>query len=152
MAGDTSFGEKLREARKQRGLTQEQLRAKIGAGKNLLSGWETGAVLPEGVAALADVCRELGVSADWLLDLPTATHPEWVPEWIRQRLERLLAEIEEVAPRQSRFEQREPQPFTTPKGRKVELYPMGEADLVPRVAEPSPAKKAAGKGRRRGSR
>ena len=60
-----SFQENLIRARKARGMTQEELAAKLNVSRQAVSKWETGESLPDlyKLAALAD---ELGVSTDEL--------------------------------------------------------------------------------------
>ena len=58
--------DRIAQARKAAGLSQEQLGEKLGVSGQAVSEWESGAVSPD-AAALAAMCRELGVSADWLL-------------------------------------------------------------------------------------
>lgn len=49
-------------------VTQQQLADKIGCPRNTLQCWETGRRSP-GCEALAELCRAMNVSADWLLGL-----------------------------------------------------------------------------------
>ena len=60
-----SFQENLIRARKARGMTQEELAARLSISRQAVSKWETGESLPDlyKLAALAD---ELGVSTDEL--------------------------------------------------------------------------------------
>lgn len=62
-----TLGEKIREARKQAGLTQEQLAEKISVSRPAVAKWETDKGLPdvENLKALAGL---LNVSVDYLLD------------------------------------------------------------------------------------
>ena len=53
-------------ARKQAGLSQEQLGEKLGVSRQAVSKWESGQSNPD-VAYLAEMCRLFGVSSDWLL-------------------------------------------------------------------------------------
>lgn len=53
-------------ARKQAGLSQEQLGEKLGVSRQAVSKWESGQNNPD-VAYLAEMCRLFGVSSDWLL-------------------------------------------------------------------------------------
>jgi transcriptional regulator with XRE-family HTH domain len=88
------LGQRLREAREKREYTQEELRRKLNFGKNLLSNWETGKAIPDGIPALVAICRELEISADWVLGLSEETAPQWVPQWVRERVAALLADID----------------------------------------------------------
>ena len=58
--------ERIALARKQAGLSQEQLGEKLGVSRQAVSKWESGQSNPD-VAYLAEMCRLFGVSADWLL-------------------------------------------------------------------------------------
>ena len=66
-----SFQENLIRARKARGMTQEELAARLSISRQAVSKWETGESLPDlyKLAALAD---ELGVSTDELCDREAA--------------------------------------------------------------------------------
>lgn len=58
--------ERIALARKQAGLSQEQLGEKLGVSRQAVSKWESGQNNPD-VAYLAEMCRLFGVSSDWLL-------------------------------------------------------------------------------------
>lgn len=58
--------ERIALARKQDGLSQEQLGEKLGVSRPAVSKWESGQNNPD-VAYLAEMCRLFGVSSDWLL-------------------------------------------------------------------------------------
>ena len=58
--------ERIALARKQAGLSQEQLGEKLGVSRQAVSKWESGQTNPD-VAYLAEMCRLFGVSSDWLL-------------------------------------------------------------------------------------
>ena len=49
-------------------VTQQQLADRIGCPRNTLQCWETGRRSP-GCETLAELCRAMDVSADWLLGL-----------------------------------------------------------------------------------
>lgn len=53
-------------ARKQAGLSQEQLGEKLGVSRQAVSKWESGQANPD-VAYVTEMCRLFGVSSDWLL-------------------------------------------------------------------------------------
>jgi len=61
-----SLGERIALARKQAGLSQEQLGEKLGVSRQAVSKWESDQANPD-VAYVAQMCRLLGVSSDWLL-------------------------------------------------------------------------------------
>lgn len=64
-AGMTTFGERLRTARKQARLNQEQLAAKAGLSQTTISDIERGR--NEGSRDVVALARALGVGAEWLL-------------------------------------------------------------------------------------
>ena len=70
-----SFQENLIRARKARGMTQEELAARLNISRQAVSKWETGDSLPDlyKLAALAD---ELDVSTDALCGREPSTHSE----------------------------------------------------------------------------
>ena len=61
-----TLGERIALARKQAGLSQEQLGDKLGVSRQAVSKWESDQTNPD-VAYVARMCRLLGVSSDWLL-------------------------------------------------------------------------------------
>ncbi len=61
-----TLGERITLARKQAGLSQEQLGDKLGVSRQAVSKWESNQANPD-VAYLAEMCRLFGVSSDWLL-------------------------------------------------------------------------------------
>jgi transcriptional regulator with XRE-family HTH domain len=66
------LGQKLREARLERGWSQWQLALRTGIAPNLISQYERGAMIPS-VPTLEKIARVLSVSVDWLLDLEGAS-------------------------------------------------------------------------------
>lgn len=58
--------ERIALARKQAGLSQEQLGEKLGVSRQAVSKWESGAANPD-VNYIVAMCRLFGVSSDWLL-------------------------------------------------------------------------------------
>ena len=60
------LSERIALARKQAGLSQEQLGEKLGVSRQAVSKWESGQSNPD-VAYVAEMCRLFGVSSDWLL-------------------------------------------------------------------------------------
>lgn len=91
-----TFGERLRAARLQRGLTQRQVADAIGLDGNTVCGYENGAYVPrfETVPAL---CQVLSVSADWLLGVsrPSPTTERQKTEY-RERILDAVCEAFEV--------------------------------------------------------
>ena len=62
-----TFGEKLKEARKNVGLSQEQLAEKLCVSRAAVAKWETDRGMPD-VSNLKTMAQLLGVSVDYLLD------------------------------------------------------------------------------------
>lgn len=81
------IGRRIARARKERGLTQEELAARIGVSPRSIQGYEAGSVVPyRRLSQLAEVCnREIG----WLLEGDTANDHELV--------ERLVSVVEDLA-------------------------------------------------------
>ena len=61
-------GKRIRLARQMRRMSQTELADRIGYSNKAMSAWETGVNAPTG-NAIRELCRALGVSADWLLDV-----------------------------------------------------------------------------------
>lgn len=62
-----TLGEKLKEARKQAGLSQEQLAEKLGISRSAVAKWETDAGMPD-IDNLKILSQLLDVSIDYLVD------------------------------------------------------------------------------------
>lgn len=62
-----TFGEKLKQARKDAGLRQEDLAEKLGVSRSAVAKWETGKGMPD-IDNLRLIAQFLHVSADLLLD------------------------------------------------------------------------------------
>lgn len=62
-----TLGEKIREARRKRGLSQEQLAERLSVSRSAIAKWETDKGLPD-VGNLKMLARLLSVSVDRLLD------------------------------------------------------------------------------------
>lgn len=62
-----SFGNNLREVRKQRGITQEELAERLGVSRQAISKWESDSGYPETEKLIA-ISRELNISLDYLLN------------------------------------------------------------------------------------
>lgn len=61
-----TIGNRIQKFRKEKGLTQEELAAKLGVSSQAVSKWENDASCPD-IALLPELCRVLGVSTDELL-------------------------------------------------------------------------------------
>lgn len=59
--------ERIRQARRERKITQEALGKKIGVSKATVSQWESGTTEPNG-KNLVNLAKELGTTVEWLLD------------------------------------------------------------------------------------
>lgn len=62
-----TFGEKLKEARKEAGLSQEQFAEKMSVSRSAIAKWESDKGMPD-ITNLKRMARLLGVSLDYLLD------------------------------------------------------------------------------------
>ena len=65
---DTTFGERLKDLRRERGLGQIALAQKLGVGKSVISLWELGKCEPT-LSNLVAIARFFDVSLDWLTGL-----------------------------------------------------------------------------------
>jgi transcriptional regulator with XRE-family HTH domain len=76
-----SFQDRLKEARKAKGLTLEALGGLLEASKQTLSSWENGRYEPN-LEQLGKLCEILGCTADWLIlgRSPEALPPDAVDE------------------------------------------------------------------------
>ncbi len=63
-----SIGEKIKELRKERNMTQAQLAEKLGVTYQAVSKWENGTASPD-ISIIPDITRAFSVSADVLFDL-----------------------------------------------------------------------------------
>ncbi len=71
-----SLGDRIRLARKKKGMVQRDLAAHFGIATSAVGQWETDATLPDS-QRLPELSRLLGVSLDWLAsDSPDSTLPE----------------------------------------------------------------------------
>ena len=61
-----SIGERIRQARRDAGLSQDALAARLRIAPRTIAGWEHGEFLPRS-GQLAAIADQLGVSADWIL-------------------------------------------------------------------------------------
>lgn len=70
-----TFGEKLKEARKKIGLSQEQFAEKLNISRSAVAKWESNIGIPD-VSNLKSIAKLLNVSIDSLLDVETDTSAE----------------------------------------------------------------------------
>jgi transcriptional regulator with XRE-family HTH domain len=66
MRGLNAFGDRLRQIRKERGLSQEEFAKQLGTTKQALSRYETNQRAPK-ITIAADYAEKLGVSLDYML-------------------------------------------------------------------------------------
>ena len=66
MIDKSTFGYRLRAARKHAGITQKELATLINAKHNSVSNWENGQNMPD-PDTIVDICEALNVSANFLL-------------------------------------------------------------------------------------
>lgn len=65
----SSIGDKIRDLRKNRGLTQEQLAKLLGVSKQMIGKWETGKSNPK-IQSINKLAQALDVYASALIDIP----------------------------------------------------------------------------------
>lgn len=61
-----SIGNRISKYRKEKGLTQEEMAAKLGVSSQAVSKWENDASCPD-ISLLPQLCRTLGITTDELL-------------------------------------------------------------------------------------
>ena len=75
---DMNIGERIKEMRKQKGLTQKEFCERINCKQTKLSYIERGTNEP-GISVISEICKAFNISADWLLfgdkDEGTANKP-----------------------------------------------------------------------------
>ena len=64
---NTTFGERLKQYRRAKGLTQQELADRLGVSNKTVSRWESEGGFPD-VSLLVPLARALGVTVDDLLD------------------------------------------------------------------------------------
>jgi transcriptional regulator with XRE-family HTH domain len=84
---ETAWNERLTEARKKSGMSQEELGNLVGVGQGAASRWERGEVFPS-VANLVEIAAHLDVGLDWLFD-PGRTETLEEEREIRRMLRRV---------------------------------------------------------------
>lgn len=91
-----TFGEKIRELRKDRGLTQEQLAARVGKGKSYICNIEKG-LRNTKLDCVVPLAEALNVSAGELLDSIDPSNPfmEYIP-YLAQASEGDLCSIRKI--------------------------------------------------------
>ena len=102
-----TFGDRLRDARLQKGLTQEQLAQQIGVAKSTLTGYEKGNREP-GVFKIKKILEVLEVDSDYLLGIdrtkkasePDESDSEAIYEELGFKIYKTLLEYGYVSPGQ----------------------------------------------------
>ena len=78
-----SLGEKIRQARREKGLTQEQLAQALFVSRQTVSNWENGKTEPD-YQTLVRLSQELGMEIVRTEETPAEAPPETPPEMARQ--------------------------------------------------------------------
>lgn len=86
---------RMRLAREQAGLSQQEFAVRLGYSRRQVVAWETAANTPP-VWVLIAIRRECDVDPEWILSGPGDVPVSDVPPSERQRLKRLKREIEEM--------------------------------------------------------
>lgn len=63
-----NYGERIKEARKERGYTQVEAAEKAGVQQQVWQRYESGKFDLK-MSSIVNICKTLGISADWLLGL-----------------------------------------------------------------------------------
>ena len=100
------LGIRIKKARKQEGLTQEQLAEVIGVSRSAISKWESGDMEPT-INNLAGLARVLNVSTDYLLGLDENAANRSVRDRLsptaEKALDLLIREIANAAKRENSY-------------------------------------------------
>lgn len=89
-----SFGNKLRELRKNKGLTQERLGEKIGVSANAIGQFERGKILPN-LNTVASIIDALDVDANLFFERSAADYSEEA-KWMSRILDRMSNEEKRI--------------------------------------------------------
>lgn len=93
--GVVDFGGNLREVRRDRGLTQQQLADILGVQQRVVSRWETGAAAPH-LNHMVLLAKALEVGLDRLAFGADHDHPRWAFEIRNRRLKELCRQVDEL--------------------------------------------------------
>lgn len=111
-----TFGERLKKARKDSGMTQIELAAKVGAYQTKYQNWECDVHEPD-IATIKRLSDALGVSVDWLMGLDEAVKP--YPKEFEKELFLLKEEAKKYGPESiKRLRKMLPLIFDQPKKKK----------------------------------
>ena len=86
-----TIGNRIQKFRKEKGLTQEELAAKLGLSSQAVSKWENDASCPD-ISLLPKLCELLGVTSDELLSGKTET-AKVVPDGKRKPFDELVMRV-----------------------------------------------------------
>ena len=94
MIDQVKIGGFLRELRKEKELTQEQLAEKLHVSNKTVSKWETAKGLPD-ISLIPPLCSIFNVSADMLLGIDTESLPNYhyIDKSLFLRLHALLSQL-----------------------------------------------------------
>lgn len=81
--------DRIKQIRKEAGLTQVEFGEKLGVKGNTVTGYETGLRNPTD-AVILSICREFGVNEEWLR---TGTGEMFVPETKDEQISKMLADV-----------------------------------------------------------
>ncbi|MCG0276027.1 MAG: helix-turn-helix domain-containing protein [Thermosediminibacteraceae bacterium] len=87
-----TFGKKIYELRKEKGLTQEELSEKLGVSPQAVSKWENDLSYPD-VMLLPKIAQILGVTVDELLSTSPKKETVILPESQRKNIDDLILKI-----------------------------------------------------------
>ncbi len=87
-----SIGTRIAEARKRKGLTQDQLAEAMGVSPQAVSKWENDISCPD-ITLLPQLADYFGISVDDLLRGPTALEAQIVPEEERKDFSKMMLRI-----------------------------------------------------------
>ena len=90
-ADDVHVGRRIARARKEAGLTQEELAARVGVTRRSIQGWEAGSIAP--YRHLDRLAAALGRRREWLVaEQPTDDLPHGMPAELKAELRNLIRE------------------------------------------------------------
>lgn len=81
--------DRIKQIRKEAGLTQVEFGEKLGVKGNTVTGYETGLRNPTD-AVILSICREFGVNEEWLR---TGTGEMFIPETKDEQISKMLADV-----------------------------------------------------------
>lgn len=73
-----SIGERIKLARKNAHMTQQDLAEAVGVAKSTIAGYEIGVREPDSIR-IYRIAKALGVSGDYLLDIEIEPAPDYIP-------------------------------------------------------------------------